>query len=109
MVAQFGPTCGRTPIEASELEHNMGIVYILRSLANNRYYIGSTNDLRRRLKEHQIGRSKYMSRILPFELVFTQDFADIKQARQIEYKLKKLKSRVIIEKIISDGIIKLDP
>jgi hypothetical protein len=33
----------------------MYYVYILRSLVNDRYYIGSTKDLERRLKKHNVG------------------------------------------------------
>jgi len=34
-------------------------VYILQSLKNSRFYIGSTTDLNRRLQEHLSGRSTY--------------------------------------------------
>ncbi len=86
-----------------------GTVYILKSESNGRYYIGSTNNLARREEEHGRGKTKYTKIAGPFELVFKQEFVDIKLARQIEYKLKKLKSRVIIEKIINEGVIKLGP
>ncbi|KKR31469.1 MAG: Excinuclease ABC subunit C [Candidatus Gottesmanbacteria bacterium GW2011_GWC2_39_8] len=84
-----------------------GTVYILQSLVNLRYYIGSTSDFNRRIIEHQSGKSKYTKLIKPFKVVFRQEFASIIEARRIEYKLKKLKSRTIIEKIIKDGFIKL--
>jgi putative endonuclease len=85
----------------------MPCVYILKSLKNSRYYIGSTIDLKRRLIEHNSGSSKYTSLTRPFELVFSQDFDNIKVARRIELKLKRLKSRRIIDRIISDKYIKL--
>lgn len=81
------------------------VVYILQSLKNNRYYIGSTNNFERRYAEHSNGLVKATKNILPLKLVFKQEFADIKIARKIEYRLKKKKSKVIIEKIISDGKI----
>jgi len=78
-----------------------GYVYILKSLKNNRFYIGSTINIKNRLQEHNSGNSVYTSFSLPFELVFKQEFETIKVARQIEYKLKQLKNREIIESIIN--------
>lgn len=80
----------------------MGTVYILQSLVNNRYYIGSTNDLVRRLEEHNKENSKYTKLTRPFKLVFSQEFRDLEMARRVEYKLKRQKSKKLIEKIIKD-------
>lgn len=80
----------------------MGIVYILQSLTNSRYYIGSTNDLKRRMEEHNSGKFKYTRMIKPFKLVMKQEYPSLKEARQIENKIKRQKSRVLIEKIIID-------
>lgn len=86
----------------------MGIVYILQSLVNNRYYIGSTIDLDRRVLEHNSGKSSYTKLTRPFKLVFSKQYDSIKKARRIEYRLKKLKSKKIIERIIFEGNIKMD-
>lgn len=85
----------------------IGYVYILQSLVNNRYYIGSTNDLDRRLQEHNDGRGKYTNLTKPFRLVFNQSYHSLNDARSIERRLKKMKSRKIIEEIIEDGYINL--
>jgi len=85
-----------------------GILYILQSEVNSRYYIGSTNNLDRRLSEHNNGFSGYTKFTIPFKLVFKQEYQTIEKARQIEFKLKKLKSRRIITKIIEDKTIRLD-
>ncbi len=83
----------------------VGFVYILKSIKNNTFYIGSTSNLERRLIEHQSGRSKYTSEILPVELVFSQKYLSTKTARKIEYWLKKQKDRDFILRIINDGKI----
>jgi len=85
---------------------NKGVVYILKSQTNGRYYIGSTDDLDRRLKEHNSGNSKYTSESGPWEIVFCQTYKSLKMARTIEYWLKRQKSRVLIERIIVDKEIK---
>ncbi|MEK7127549.1 MAG: GIY-YIG nuclease family protein [Patescibacteria group bacterium] len=84
----------------------MNCVYILRSLKNNKFYIGSTNDFERRFEEHNRGCSKFTRENGPFEKVFIQEYNDIIEARKIEYKLKSFKNRKIIEKIIKDKVIK---
>lgn len=84
-----------------------GYVYILKSLKNGQYYIGSTNDLERRLIEHNSGKGCLTTkRLLPFELVFQEEF-EYELCRKIEYKLKSLKSRKIIEETIDNGKIDL--
>lgn len=85
----------------------MAYVYILQSVKNGRYYIGSTRDLKRRLKEHSQGKTKSLENILPVRLVFSQTFENYSMARKIEARLKKLKRRDYLEKIIHDGIIKM--
>ena len=83
----------------------MCFVYILRSLKNNRYYIGSTNDMNRRLVEHNSGSSKYDKANFPFELVFKQEYCNLLLVRRIEHWLKRQKSRIFIDQIILEGRI----
>ena len=80
-------------------------VYIL-LCHNQRYYIGSTNDIDRRLAEHEKGRVLATKNILPVTLAFFQSYNTLLEARKVERSLKKLKSKKIIEQIISDGYIK---
>ena len=80
-------------------------VYIL-ICENQRYYIGSTNNLDRRLFEHENGLAVSSKNILPIKLAFFQECENLTQARKLEYQIKKKKSKVIIDKIIKDGYIK---
>ena len=79
----------------------MNYLYILKSAKNSRYYVGSTNDLDRRLAEHDRGKTKYTKYAGPFDLVYQEKFDTLKQARQREYQIKKLKSRKYIEYLIA--------
>lgn len=85
----------------------MAWVYILQSDVNDRFYIGSTNDLEQRLIEHNSGQSGYTKFTRPFKLVFSQEYKTLNEARKIEYKLKSFKSRKIIERIILENEIKM--
>ncbi len=82
----------------------MAWVYIL-STSNNRYYIGSTNDLDRRISEHSVGKSRYTSEVLPVQLRFSQEYLTLGEAREIEKWIKKQKSKTLIDNIIMSGII----
>lgn len=75
-------------------------VYILKCF-DNTYYTGVSNDLARRISEHQEGvdPNSYTFRRRPLELVFVQNFQDVKEAISFEKRLKgwsKAKKEAII-------------
>jgi len=85
-----------------------GYLYILKSDKTHKYYIGSSDNPQRRLEtQHNVGFVRSTRSGIPWKLVFKQEYIDLPTARKIEYKLKKLKSREIIEKVISDNFCKL--
>ena len=49
---------------------NFQYVYVLRSLKSGKWYIGCTNDLRKRFAEHQDNKSTYTKGRGPFELIY---------------------------------------
>jgi putative endonuclease len=79
-------------------------VYILKSQKNNRYYIGSTNNLSRRLNQHKLGQVMSTRLLRPLEFVAFIKCLDLADARRAEYRLKKYKRKDILEKTIKDGI-----
>ena len=84
-----------------------GYVYILQSERNGRYYIGSTNDVARRLEEHN-GRQVVATRyICPLRLVYTEEFEEIIDARRRELQIKKWKSKKEIEKLILGAVVSI--
>lgn len=87
----------------------MAYVYILESITDGRYYIGSTVDLTKRLNHHIGGYTPTTKRFGKVKLVFNQEYKYLKDARIIEKKLKKLKRKDYIKKIIEDGFIKMRP
>ena len=53
------------------------------------YYTGSTTDLDQRLVDHNNGRYRgYTSRRLPVELVWSQEFSDVRDAIALERQIK---------------------
>jgi predicted GIY-YIG superfamily endonuclease len=67
-------------------------VYILRG-TTARYYIGVTDNLVRRLNEHNRGNNHTTRRLGgPLQLVCTHEMATIEAARVLERRLKRLKN-----------------
>ena len=63
-------------------------VYILKC-SDDSYYTGVTNNLEKRVGEHQSGIIKgYTSKRLPVELAFSERFTDINQAIRFEKQVK---------------------
>ncbi len=84
-----------------------GFVYIIKSQTTNNYYTGSSKNPTKRISEHNQGKVKSTRNKCPWILKFMQRYPTVKKAKQIEYKLKKLKRRDYLEKIIQDGYIKM--
>ncbi len=86
----------------------MPFVYILQN-EKGKYYIGSTIDLKNRMKHHAGGYTPSTKRLGKLELVFYQKYENLKEARMVEFKLKKLKRHDYIANIVKDGFIKIKP
>ena len=85
-----------------------GYLYILKSERINRFYIGSSNNPEKRLtNQHNKSLVRSTKPGVPWIIVFKQEYPDLTIARKIEYRLKKLKSRVIVKKITRDGFCKI--
>ena len=76
----------------------IGYLYIIYSELIDKYYIGSTIDFERRIIEHNTGQNIATKNKGQWKLKFLKEYKDIKQARQVEYKIKKLKRRDYVEK-----------
>ena len=67
----------------------MHYIYILKSIKTGKIYIGYTQDLRRRLIEHNEGENYTTARMLPIELVYFEAFKSKEDARNRERQLKQ--------------------
>ena len=75
--------------------------YVISSLTRDYIYVGLTNDINRRVIQHQAGQNKTTKPYRPFELVLTEHFKTRFEARTREKYLKsgigKEFLRVLIE------------
>jgi putative endonuclease len=67
----------------------MYFLYILKSLKDLGYYIGVTDNIERRLVEHNKGKTKSIKSRIPFECVYKESFGTMTEARRRENQLKK--------------------
>jgi len=63
-------------------------VYAIKSKTRNYIYVGLTNNLSRRLEEHNRGYIRTTKPYSPFELIFDESFDTRLEARQKEKYLK---------------------
>ena len=63
-------------------------VYILRSLRTGRLYVGTTDDVTRRVDEHNRGASRGTKPWRPWQLVYAERHSDAGAARRREWRLK---------------------
>jgi putative endonuclease len=68
------------------------VVYAIQS-TNGRIYIGQTENLQRRLEQHNKGQVKSTKKDRPWAVVKIEDFPTREKARFFEYQLKKSRGR----------------
>lgn len=73
----------------------MFYTYVLKSQKDGKMYIGSTNDLKRRISEHNNGKSSSTKYRRPFILIYYEAYYSEGDARIRETKLKKFKNSYI--------------
>ena len=67
----------------------MFYVYVLRSKADDKLYIGYTNNLRRRVTEHNTGKNKSTKYRRPFELVYYEAYKASDDAEKREERSQR--------------------
>ncbi|MGH9729482.1 MAG: GIY-YIG nuclease family protein [Candidatus Acidiferrales bacterium] len=82
----------------------MGIVYILQSETSARFYVGSTDDLERRLSEHVRGHTPSTRGRGPWKLVYREEFKTLTEARRREIEIKRWKSARLIRALIGSSV-----
>ena len=78
----------------------MFYVYILYSKDHDRFYIGQTSDLEKRITRHQKGYVRSTKNYLPIELVYKETFNSRSEAVNRENLLKSWKSKERIRRLV---------
>ena len=79
----------------------MFYIYVLKSKVDGSTYVGFSNDLKRRLKEHNAQKNKSTRNEAPYELIYYESYKSESDAKHRERSLKRfaqahraLKSRI---------------
>ena len=77
-------------------------VYVLESLVANFIYVGYTEDLRRRFKEHNHGDTPSTAKYLPYALIHYEAYRNKKDAKRRELYLKSTKGKTTLRTMIKE-------
>ena len=78
----------------------MFFVYILHSLQNGRYYVGSCENVKERVRQHNARLVKSTKSYVPWELIYREKYLTLSEARRREFQIKGWKKRSSIERLI---------
>lgn len=79
----------------------MYTIYIIKSKVKNFTYVGFTNNLERRLFEHNSGYNKSTKAFLPFDLVYSEEIENSIEARKREKFLKVEKEENLLKRSLN--------
>lgn len=83
---------------------NMYYAYVLRNNISHRHYIGSTNDLERRLSEHNRGQTRSTRQLGVWEVIYVEEFVTAIEAKRREKEIKSYKGGNAFKKLIA-GVV----
>ena len=76
-------------------------VYILKSQKDERFYIGSTSDVDKRIEFHNSSRARYTKRYQPWVLIYIEEYESRGEALRREKELKRVKNiKRILEELL---------
>ena len=93
--------------QSNSLVH-MYYVYVLYSRGNDKFYIGCTENLQRRLKEHKSKSNHTTSRFPDVDLVFHEVFIAKEDAVRRELYFKTTKGKRSLRFILKSSLDKID-
>lgn len=78
----------------------MWYVYILQSEKTNRYYTGYTENLERRVQEHNSGKTRSLKAYLPVRVVYNESVLNKHEARLRELQIKRYKGGQAFKRLL---------
>jgi putative endonuclease len=75
-------------------------VYAIKSISKNYIYVGMSNEISRRFKEHCSSKSRTTRPYAPFKIIYTEECPDRKSARVREKYLKSGVGKEFLRSIV---------
>ncbi|NJN50287.1 MAG: GIY-YIG nuclease family protein [Polaribacter sp.] len=82
----------------------MFYVYVLKSIVDGRLYKGFTQDIGKRLKEHNFGKTKSTKGYKPWVLIYSEEVETRKDARESEKYLKSGIGREFLKNVLKEKL-----
>ncbi len=79
----------------------MWYVYILKSKKDGKFYIGCTDNINRRVKEHNLGQNLSTKNRRPLELIYKEIYQNQSEAFEREKVIKSYKGGNAFKKLLS--------
>ena len=80
----------------------MFYIYILQSQQDAKLYVGYTNDIRRRLKEHNSGKVTITKHRRPFKLIYLEGYLNQQDATSREKFFKTGWGRTYLKRVLKN-------
>ncbi|MCL5407017.1 MAG: GIY-YIG nuclease family protein [Patescibacteria group bacterium] len=77
-------------------------VYVLQSLKNNSLYIGYTNNIKRRILEHNRQENLSTKAYAPWKLIFFEGYLEEKDAQRREKYLKTNQGSRLLKRMLKE-------
>lgn len=86
----------------------MFYVYILHSETKHRLYVGRTNNLKRRVKEHNDSQNLSTKAYVPWTIIFYEAYTNSKDATRREKYLKTFQGKQAIRRMLREHLKQYD-
>ncbi len=87
----------------------MFYTYVLLSLKDNKFYIGFTNDLKRRLKEHNSGKNISTKPRRPLKLIYYEAHLSKTDSERREQYFKTAKGKSSLRQMLRKSLLEFQP
>ncbi len=78
-------------------------VYILQSESDTGYYIGYTSNLARRIREHNLGKTRSLKHRRPLRLVYFEEYSSKSEAEAREQQIKSWKGGTAFKQLLVES------
>lgn len=95
--------CGPARLPLGRSSSNMFFAYVLLSLKDKKRYYGLTNNLRRRVSDHNSGKVNSTKLRRPLKLIYFENFETQLEARKRELYFKSGYGREFLNKKLNRG------
>lgn len=82
----------------------MFIVYILKNTVTGKHYIGSTNNLVRRVNEHRRGQARSTKQKGFWKIIYKEEYLSVIEAKRREKLIKSYKGGNAFKKLLA-GVV----